>query len=505
MRERRAPTIVVLLLVLLPLGAGQAVAAPHMRVGSKAFTEGVILGEIVTQTGLAAGAAAAHRAQLGGTRILWSALTSGEIDVYVEYTGTLVQEILASEHLPARDLPALRTALARHGLGVIGPLGFANTYGLGMTEARAAALGVSTISELAAHPGLGFGLSSEFLDRDDGWPGLAARYQLPHRNVRGMDHDLAYRALASGAVDVVDVYTTDAEIERYRLRVLRDDLGYFPDYDAIIVYREAWAQAAPAAVAALRRLVGAITPADMIAMNARVRIDGQSEIAVAAELLRARLAIHGSRRGPGRAARVWARTGEHGRLVGAALLLALIIALPLGVVAARVRVAGQVILGVVGIIQTVPSLAFLVLMIPLLGIGGAPAVVAMAAYGLLPIVRNTHAGLSGIARPLLESADVLGLGRWGRLWLVELPLAAPTILAGVQTAAVLSVGTATIGALVGAGGYGQPILTGVRLNDTALILEGAIPAAGFALLIQGGFELLGRLLVPRGLRAAPST
>lgn len=130
--------------------------------------------------------------------------------------------------------------------------------------------------------------------------------------------------------------------------------------------------------------------------------------------------------------------------------------------------------------------------------------VARAAYGLLQIVRNTHAGLSGIAPPLLESADVLGLGRWGRLWLVELPLAAPTILAGVQTAAVLSVGTATIGGLVGAGGYGQPILTGGRLNDTALILEGAIPAAGFALL-QGWFELLGRLLVPRGLRRSAST
>lgn len=408
MADRRGWVVVAVALLLVLAGATRVTAAPRMRVGSKAFTEGVILGEVVTQVGLGAGAAAEHHAQMGGTRILWSALTSDEIDVYVEYTGTLVQEILAAEQLPGRDLPALRAALARRGLGVIGPLGFANTYGLGMTEARAAALGLTTTSDLAAHPELVLGFSSEFLDREDGWPGLAARYGLGHRDVRGMDHDLAYRALVDGAIDVVDVYTTDAEIERYRLRVLRDDRAYFPAYDAIIVYREAWARTAPAAVAALRRLEGAIAPADMIAMNARARLDRIPEIDVAAAWLHDRLALRVTRHSPGRAARIWDRTAEHLRLVGAALALALAVALPLGVLAARVRVAGQVILGVVGVVQTVPALALLVLMIPLLGIGGPPAVAAMAAYSLLPVVRNTHAGLTAIPSPLLESADVLG-------------------------------------------------------------------------------------------------
>ncbi|MCA9674348.1 MAG: ABC transporter permease subunit [Kofleriaceae bacterium] len=474
-----------------------------MRVGSKQFTEGVILGEIVTEVGLAAGARAEHRAQLGGTRILWTALVGGEIDAYVEYTGTIALEILPDAHLPRGDLAALRAALHARGLGVIGPLGFQNTYALGMREDRAAALGIRTISDLAGHPDLVLGLSSEFLDREDGWPGLAARYALPHGDVRGLVHDLAYRALDAGQIDVTDLYTTDAEIARYHLRVLDDDRGYFPDYDAILVYREAWAAGAPAVVAALQRLVGAISPADMIAMNAAARLDGVPEIEVAGGFVRDHLGLTARRHSPGLAARLWARTREHLWLVGLSLVLAIAAALPLGIAAARHRVLGQVVLAAVGVLQTVPSLALLVLMIPLLGIGGAPAVAAMFAYSLLPIVRTTHAGLTGIAPGLLESADVLGLSRRARLWRVELPLASPAILAGIKTAAVLSVGTATIGALVGAGGYGQTILTGIRLDDTRLIMEGALPAAALAIAVQALFEGIERLVVPRGLRLRP--
>ena len=159
------------------------------------------------------------------------------------------------------------------------------------------------------------------------------------------------------------------------------------------------------------------------------------------------------------------------------------------------------ILGTVGVIQTLPALALLVFMIPLLGIGGPPAVVALFLYSLLPIVRNTHAGLAGIDEPLRRSALALGLSPAARLRHIELPLAAPVILAGIKTSAVINIGTATLGALIGAGGYGQPILTGIRLDDVGLILEGAVPAALLALAVQGGFELAERRLIPRGLRA----
>jgi osmoprotectant transport system permease protein len=159
-----------------------------------------------------------------------------------------------------------------------------------------------------------------------------------------------------------------------------------------------------------------------------------------------------------------------------------------------------VILAIVGIVQTIPSLALLVFLIPFLGIGGLPAMVALFLYSLLPIVRNTYAGLHDIPIQIRESAEALGLRAAARLRLVELPMAARAILAGIKTSAVINVGTATLGALIGAGGYGQPILTGIRLDDLGLILEGAVPAAVLALLVQGLFELAERWLVPRGLR-----
>jgi osmoprotectant transport system permease protein len=130
---------------------------------------------------------------------------------------------------------------------------------------------------------------------------------------------------------------------------------------------------------------------------------------------------------------------------------------------------------------------------------------ALFLYSLLPITRNTHAGLVGIAEPIRQSALALGLGTGDRLLRIELPLAAPLILAGIKTAAVINVGTATLGALIGAGGYGQAILTGIRLDDVGLILEGAIPAAVLALVVQYGFEWAERSVVPRGLRLGKGT
>ena len=157
----------------------------------------------------------------------------------------------------------------------------------------------------------------------------------------------------------------------------------------------------------------------------------------------------------------------------------------------------------VGIIQTLPSLALLVFMIPLLGLGSPPAVAALFLYSLLPIVRNTYTGLHDIPNSVRESADALGLTAAARLRLVELPMSARAILAGIKTSAVINVGTATIGAIIGAGGYGQPILTGLELRNTSLILQGAVPAALLALLVQGLFELAERWLVPKGLRLKP--
>ncbi|MGN6191692.1 MAG: ABC transporter permease/substrate-binding protein [Rhodanobacteraceae bacterium] len=481
------------LAALVPLRAAHSTET--VVIGSKNFTESVVLGEIARLAAKEHGVAVEHRRGLGGTRILWRALLGGDIDAYPEYTGTLVHELL-HDVPPDAGIPLLRERLKQLGIGITASLGFNDTYAIGMREDEARRLHIRGISDLAGHPDLQLAFSNEFMNRADGWPGLKAAYHLP-MGARGMDHDLAYRALASGAVDAIDLYSTDAEIAYYHLRVLKDDLHYFPRYEAVYLYRLDLEQRAPNFAAVLNRLEGSIDAQRMRAMNKAVKIDGKSETSVAANFL-------GVEAEPGSGGAFWSRmaryTAQHLALVGISLILAIVLAVPLGVLAARRRRLGQIVIALTGILQTVPSLALFVFMIPLFGIGAEPAIAALFLYSLLPIVRNTHAGLTGIQPSLLESAAALGLPPRVRLWRVELPLALRSILAGIKIAAVINVGTATLGALIGAGGYGQPILTGIRLDSLPLIMEGAVPAALLALVMQGAFELIERALTPRGLR-----
>lgn len=477
--------------------ATSAFAAEPVRIGSKAFTESVILGELAAQLCNNAGVPAIHRAQLGGTRVLWEALLAGQIDIYPEYTGTIIQELIPGT-LP--DTAAIETALRQRGIGITRSLGFNDTYALGVPEALARKLNLRSISDLRQHPLLRFGFSNEFLNRKDGWPLVKAVYALPQANVTGLDHDLAYRAASSGSIDVIDLYSTDAEIAYYHLRTLDDDRHVFSTYEAVYLYKLELRERAPAAIKAITRLEGAIDAPHMIAMNASSKLQKIPEANVASQFLSAQFQINSTPQVNGMAAQLLLRTREHLLLVGVSLAASIIVSIPLGVLAFLWPRVGQIILAVVAVIYTIPSLALLVFMIPLLGIGTLPAIIALFLYGLLPIVRNTHSGLSGIAPGLRESAIVLGLSPSARLLKIELPLAAPSILAGIKTAAVINVGTATIGALIGAGGYGQPILTGIRLADNRLILLGAVPAAILALMVQGGFGLLERYVVPRGLR-----
>jgi osmoprotectant transport system permease protein len=489
---------IVLAPSFLLLLTGNIAPAQSVVVGSKKFTENVILGEIVTLVARNQSLQVEHRRELGGTRVLWNALLRGDIDTYPEYTGTIIEEILHGVDLPADA--ALENILSRFGVAQTSPLGFNNTYALGMRRDLSDKLDLHSISDLRRYPDLKIGFTNEFLDRDDGWPGLRKHYDLPHPSVRGLDHDLAYKGLVNGSIDVIDMYSTDAEIAQYDLVELQDDAGYFPVYDAVVLYRLDLSEDFPSFVKALKSLGGKISAADMIAMNARAKIDRIPEAQVAADFLLEHFDLVTETRSPGFGQRLMRTTRDHITLVLISLMAAILVAIPLGIIAAKYEQAGKVILGAAGVIQTIPSLALLVFMIPLLGIGGPPAVVALFLYSLLPIVRNTHSGLQDIPLSIRESAIALGLPAGIRLRRIELPLASRSILAGIKTSAVINVGTATLGALIGAGGYGQPILTGIRLDDMALILEGAIPAALLALLVQGVFDLADRVLVPRGLR-----
>jgi osmoprotectant transport system permease protein len=481
--------------------ASEARAEERVVVGSKAFPESWILGEALSALARDAGARSEHRSNLGGTEIVFAALTGGSVDIYPEYTGTIAEVILK---LPGRpSLAEMRRQLAERGVGVSEPLGFNDGYALAVSRATAQRYGLETISDLARHPGLRLGLTHEFLGRRDGFPGLAAHYGLQMRDVRGIQHELAYGAIASGKIDVTDIYTTDAQIEHLGLVVLADDKGFFPRYDAVLLYRLELLPRAPAAFAAMSRMIGAVDEPRMIRANARVVLEQQSFQQAAAVLLEESLVAGDADRAPARrrvAHEVTKNTLQHLKLVALSLVAAMLLGIPLGVVAARTPLLASLTLSGAGLLQTIPSLALLAFLIPLFGIGVVPALIALFLYSLLPIVRNTYIGLVTIPAPLLEASQALGLSPRARLFKVSLPMASPAIMAGIKTSAVINVGTATLAALIGAGGLGDPILSGIQLRQHALILEGAIPAALLALLVQLGFDQLDRVVIPRGLR-----
>jgi osmoprotectant transport system permease protein len=479
------------------------VAASPVQVGSKEFTESVILGEVLSGLARNQNYPVIHKEELGG-RILWSALLAGEIDLYPEYTGTLRREIFADKALPGAD--ALRQELLLHGIMMTRPLGFNNSYAIAVRQDIAERLALTRISDLQHAPGLRFGFSNAFMDRADGWPSLRQRYQLPQQALHGMEHALSYKALQQGSIDVIDAYTTDPHIALYHLRVLEDDLKHFPRYDGIVLYRRSLVDQAPLLVKALSQLEGRISDQRMLALNQQVEIEGRSETDVATHFLSETLGIGiPAQASLGLAARVWQASGEHLFLVMTSLGAAILIATPLGIIAAKRPVAGHFIVGIAEVVQTIPGLALLVFLAVIFAplnlptIGAWPMIAALFLYSLLPIIRNTMAGLNSVPENLRESAEVLGLPPLVRLRLIELPLASPLILAGIKTTAVINVGYAALGGLIGAGGYGQPIMTGLRLNSSALMLEGAIPAALMALAVKGMFAGLERWLVPRGL------
>lgn len=472
-----------------------------LRIGSKRFTESYILAQLMAQTVTrTTGAQVEVRQGLGNTAIVYEALRSGGIDLYPEYAGTITQEILKRPE--PMTLAQINDALQPLGLGAAIPFGFNDGYALAMRAADAQRAGLRSLSQLAQHPELKLGLSNEFIGRADGWSGLARRYALPQQPT-GLDHGLAYDAIAAKQVDVIDIYTTDAKIAHLGLRVLEDDGKYFPRYDALVLYRLEVPQRHAAAWAALQSLQGRIDENAMIAMNARAELQGVPFDAIARDFLAAAAAGSGAAApttGGGRSflgklfgpdlARL---TLQHLSLVALSVLAATLLGVPLALaVFARPRWRSAL-LAVAGLLQTVPSLALLAALIGLTGaIGAVPALLALTLYALLPIMRNTVAGLTEVGAGIRQAGTALGMTAAQRMRHVELPLALPTLVAGVRTAVSIAIGTATIAAFIGAGGYGERIVTGLALNDRELLLAGAIPAAALALLCEGLFELLER-------------
>ncbi len=488
--------VVVSLLMLF--ACAMAAAQTRIAVGSKRFTESYVLAEIAKKVLTGSGFEVEHKQGMGGTIILWEALKASQIALYPEYTGTISEEILKTKERLSHG--QIRERLERMGIGMADELGFNNTYALVMRKTDAEKLGIEKISDLKSHTDLIVGITPEFSERQDGWRPLAARYGLAMKDVRTIEHALGYAALVGGKTSVKDAYSTDAKIAESGLVVLEDDLGFFPQYKAVFLYR---LDAPQAAVDAVRELSGTLDEERMTRLNAEA--ERTKDYALAASLYFGEESRReAAAQAETLASKIGRWTARHLQLAGISLLLAILAGIPLGIVASRRGALGQLILGVTGVIQTVPSLALLALLVPLpfFGIGGQTAVAALFLYSLLPIVRNTATGLRDIPLPIRESAAAMGLEPGAQLRKVFLPMASGAILAGISTSAVINVGTATLAALIGAGGLGEPIISGLNLNDAPTILQGAIPAAALAILVQVLFEGLERTLIPRGLRLA---
>lgn len=502
--------------LLVPRAAAQN--SGKIAVGSKMFTESRLLMEIMAQLIEAQTELdVERRGGLGGTLVLFSALREGDIDLYAEYTGTawsVVLEKSAKAGRPLRTFLAVQRAYERrYDLTWGQPFGFNNGYAIAMHEERAQALGVQRLSDLAAvGDQLRGGWSIEFLNREDGYPGLSAAYGFTLADTKGMEHGLAYEALATGNIDLTDAYTTDSKLRRYPVRLLVDDQGFFPPYHAAPVIRRETLRQYPELQAILDQLAWRISEQRMQALNDAVESEGASFATVARTFLVDEGLLDAAVT-PARAGRTlradgfWSLmvarwpvtlrlTADHLLLTGLAMLMAILLAVPLGIVVNHYRLLTGPVLGVAGVLQTIPSLALLAFMIPLLGLGFRAAVTALFLYAVLPILRNTVTGLEGVASDVLEAARGMGLRQDQILRLVALPLAMPTIMAGIRTAAVISIGVATLAAFIGAGGLGEPIATGLQLNDPLLILAGAVPAALLAIGVDALLGWLTRRLSP---------
>lgn len=490
----------ILLAGILLFSLQHGLAADELRFGSKRFTESYILAEIAAQTVRnSTPISVTHKAGLGNTAILFAALKSGAIDAYPDYTGTVALELLGLDRVP--PLPELNQYLAQHGLAVGVAFGFSNAYALAMRRAETGAEYPTTISALAAAGHIRPGFSPEFIARKDGWPGLRQRYGLQHLQPRTLDHGLAYGALSGKQVDLIDVYTTDPKILRDRLVLLKDDRAYFPPYAAVLVYRQGLTQQHPAAWAALQALEGRISTERMRSMNAAAELNGRSFSTVATEWLLGHQPAKVTRTGLGVlifADDFFRLTAEHLLLVMFSLILGIALAVPLGILVHFKPRCYRWVMGGAGVLQTIPSLALLSFLIAAFErIGTVPAVIALFLYSLLPILNATETAFSGIGKGLRDAAHALGMTLRQRLLSIDIPLALPGIFSGIRTAAVINVGTATIAALVGAGGYGDRIVAGLAVNDFQRMLAGAIPAAVLAIVIELSFRMIERRLVFR--------
>lgn len=451
-----------------------------VTVGAKKFTENYVIGEIFAQLLEDHGISVQRKFGMGGTMVAYQALKGGEIDVYPEYSGTISEAIF---HRTGKMGPSeIQELLDADGIEMLPPLGFANSYCIVMKKAKADQLGIRSISDLQKHPHLTGAFSFEFQARSDGWNELKKAYALDNR-IRGIEIPLTYQAVQNSRVDFAEAYSTEPLIRKFDFVILTDDKEFFPEYDAVALVRK---NLNPKVIEILNQLQGKLTNSIVTDLNTQV-VNGESIDRVANQFLHSNKMLNSAQKAPTPGiswSKMLERTKTHLLLTGLAVILATLVSLPLAALLIGNKLLAKIFLTLAGILQTIPSIALLTFMIPIFGIGFKAALFGLFIYSILPILRNAYTAMTSIDPNLLVAARGIGLYPSEIFFTVKLPIAFPTILAGIRTATILNIGTATLAAFIGGGGLGEPIVTGLALNDYSMVLQGAIPAAALAMAID---------------------
>lgn len=461
-----------------------------IKIGGKVFTEQNILVDLLKIYLEDKGYKIQTQKNLGGTFVAYEALKNGNLDMYVEYSGTSYHSIFKQKDILSEKETHqwLKTAFAREKIYLFKGLGFSNSYALLVPDSSKH----KTIKDLIDNSkNLSIGFEHEFLTRPDGYDNLLEAYGLKFKNTKTMNVGLMYEALKTQQLNVGVGYTTDGRNKAYNLKVLEDNLNYFPKYKAEIIARQDVLNSHENLQSELMALTGQINHEDMTQMNYEVDALKKSSNLVARNFLYEKnlISFSSSKVSKGflglkshEIRLVKNKLLEHIRICLIALAVSLVLGFSLGTLAFEYKPLKSIVFTFVNLMQTIPSLALFGFLIPFMGIGFYPAMAALVLYSILPLVHNVYIGLSEVDQDIIESCQAIGMSRKQILTQVRIPMAMPTLGAGLRTCTVIIIGTATVAAFIGAGGLGELIFQGISSLNHRMILLGAVPAALLALL-----------------------
>lgn len=493
-------------------------AKEPLIIGSKKFSESIILGEIVAiLLEEKFNHPTIRKLGLGGTQVALNALKNEDIHVYPDYTGTGYVMILKMDG--ERDPKIIHQIVGqefknRWGIIWSEPIGFNNTYALAVRKDDKRFKNFKNISSLSKNvDSFRYVAPHEFMERKDGHFRFAQTYALnfKEKNIISMEAGLMYSAIKNKQTDMIIAYSTDGRIKAYNLRLIEDDQKFFPPYHVALLAKNKTLKQFPELRIIFNLVKGLITEKEMINMNDQVdRLKGDPN-EVARNFLISKSLIKGVQQqiktdhnffsyAISKRDYLLKLLVEHLLISFGALFFALIVSLPTGILLTRYQSLGKIIFPFINTIQTIPSLALLGFLVPIIGIGLTPALLALFLYSLLPLIRNTYAGILGVEKTYLEASRGIGLTNRQILLKVEIPLAMPIIIAGLRTASVIVIGTATLAALIGAGGFGDPIFRGVATLNSNLILLGAVPSALLAIGVDKLIGISEKFLISDGIK-----